>query len=677
MASVTVAPNPPERRPSFQPFQCQVCQSRFTRHENLKRHAALHARSQHETSLTCEFCPATFSRSDLRQRHVKRKHPEHQANRPRKRQMLQKDKVSSASPPDTQTDLPFVTPEEQGDFDVDRIWHTALRYDQQQPDLDAHKDLASSVSSSNGVATVLTTTQPSSDIDNVLEGTLRLGSDPLLEATPTQPPPFSAFSNFPGYNQGSPSRWFSAESPQVQDDWKVSTTQVARGTELFFNHLSPFLPFIHRPTFDANRTDRRLLLGMLSLGYQYGEDPDYGEQAGSGGSLSMQCFHQARALLASDNDDQHLDTVRSTTTVQACLLLQVFTMMYLCGSASAYGLKTHFKIIALARAGGLMQPVTAEATAATDLDSLWHQFIQSEAHKRTCFAVHQIDALWYQVLSVPRSLSHLEIKHELPCPEDHWTAATSGEWAHRQLLLRQAGSTVQYPEVVRRFLSSNTDLCTLPPFDPYGTINITQFLISSAREISGWSTITGILSIERVEPLRSSLVALEAFTRPHGANSDPTLASLGEIAWETAMIELQMWSPTHTGGIIEGSMDAVLHQLTDHAPSCEFLCESRISDLVQPHVDWFLRYLDATMLPDTEAPWVVLYAYKAFMIAWQLVRDGIVGSMQVVGVQDGDTQGALAWARKVFGRRQRWQLGKIVMKCIDQLEARTSPGLLE
>lgn len=96
--------------------------------------------------------------------------------------------------------------------------------------------------------------------------------------------------------------------------------------------------------------------------------------------------------------------------------------------------------------------------------------------------------------------------------------------------------------------------------------------------------------------------------------------------------------------------------------------------MVQPHVDWFLRYLNAILVPDKEAPWVVLYAYKAFMIAWQLVRDGIVGSMQVVGVQDGDTQGALAWARKVFGRRARWQLGKIVMECIDSLEAGPSPG---
>jgi hypothetical protein len=590
--------------------------------------------------------------------------------------MIQKDRMSSASPPESQTNLPFVTPEEEGDFDVDRTWHSALRYDQQQSNHGNQIDHRSSISSSNGVVTTQhIETRPLTGIDDVSQNTLSLVSDPLLEPIQTQSPPFSmVFSNFGSFNQDSPSKWVSTESPQVQDDWCLTSAQAARGCELFFDHVAQYLPFIHRPTFDANQTDRPLLYGMISLGYQYGEDPEYGEQAGSGASLSMQCFQQARALLAANNDDEPLSTLQSTIAVQAYLLLQVFTMMYLCGSASTYGLKTHSKIIGLARAGGLMQPMMAEAMATTDLDSLWHQFIQAESHKRTCFAVHQIDALWYQVLSIPRSLSHLEIKHELPCPDDHWTAASSGEWAHRELVLRQAGSTVQYPEAVRRFLSSNADLCTLPPFDPYGTINITQFLISSAREISGWSTITGILSIERVEPLRSSLLALDPFTRPQGGNSDPAHASLGEIAWETAMIELQMWSPTHTGGIVEGSMDAVLRQSTDHAPSCEFLCESRIANLVQPHVDWFLRYLDALLVPDREAPWVVLYAYKAFMIAWQLVRDGVVGSMQVVGVQDGDAQGALTWARKVFGRRARWQLGKIVLKCIDMLEAGISPG---
>lgn len=670
MASVTMAPDLPEQSPSFQPFQCQTCQSRFTRHENLKRHAVLHISPQNEASLTCDLCTATFSRSDLRRRHVKRKHPEHDANRPRKRQTLQDKRDPCGPHADAQVGLSFVTPEEQGHFNVDKAWRTALHYDQQQPDSEPYPDLGSTVVMTNDTVSEPTRIRSLSETHDALQDMPASHSNLVFDTTQTPSLPFNTdYNNVELLGQYSPSRWSSADSPQMNDGWSVTTTQIDRGIQLFFTHLSPTLPFIHRPTFDATKVDRRLLLGMLALGYQYGEDQDCGERIGSGADLSMQCFHRARVLLKSDNDEEEFVAIQSTAIIQACLLLQVYTTMYLCGKASAYGLKLHSRVISLARANGLMQPLTVETTAITDLESLWRQSIEAEAQKRTCFAVHQIDALWYQLLSIPRSLSHLEIKQDLPCPEDQWAAATSGEWAHRQLLSRQVGPAVRYPEVVRRFLSSTADLCSVPLFDPFGTINITQFLISSAREISGWSTITGILSIERVEPLRLSLVALEPFTRSQGRPSDPALASLSEIAWETAMIELQMWSPTHTGGIIAGSIDAVLQHMTEHAPSCDFLCQSRIKDLVQPHVDWFLRYLDATVTPDREAPWVVLYAYQAFIIAWQLVRDGIVGSMQVVGVRDGNTEDALAWARKVFGRRQRWQLGKVVLSRIDQLEA--------
>lgn len=363
------------------------------------------------------------------------------------------------------------------------------------------------------------------------------------------------------------------------------------------------------------------------------------------------------------------DWGQNITMVQAYLLLQIAAMMYLCGKDSKYGLKMHSRMISLARAGRLMQSVPVEPSATGDLESLWREFVKTESQKRTVFAVHQVDALWYQVLSVPRSLSHLEIKHDLPCPEICWTASSAAEWAHRQLLTRNSNSSMQYADAVRCFLSRDTDLNSIPPFDPYGAINIAQFLISSAREVTGWSTMTGMLSLERLEPLKLSLSTLRPFVRPQVETSEVTYTSLlCEATWETAMIELQMWSPSHTGGIVEGSIDAVLTQSTYLATSCDFLCDSTTAKAVQPHVDWFLHYLDARTTPEFEAPWVVLYAYKAFLIAWDLVRGGIPGAMQVVGVDDGDVPGALRWARKVFQRRQRWQLGKLIMTCLDMLD---------
>lgn len=67
-----------------QPFECNVCNSRFTRHENLKRHSDLHTRAKGDPSFACRLCLVTFSRRDLLDRHVKRKHPDQEEGRPAK-----------------------------------------------------------------------------------------------------------------------------------------------------------------------------------------------------------------------------------------------------------------------------------------------------------------------------------------------------------------------------------------------------------------------------------------------------------------------------------------------------------------------------------------------------------------------------------------------------------------
>ncbi|KAJ6014043.1 fungal-specific transcription factor domain-containing protein [Penicillium herquei] len=452
-----------------------------------------------------------------------------------------------------------------------------------------------------------------------------------------------------------------------QEAISLSPVQINYGCDLFFTHVSPFVPFFHRPTFDAAQLPTQLILGILSLGYQYGDDPDSGHMEGSGASLSLRCFHQARVLIASEENDTS-DFSSSIATVQSYLLLQICAMMYLCGADSAYGLKMHSNMISLARASGMMQPEPLGSSAAQDLDSLWRDFVKAESHKRTSFAVHQIDALWYQFLSVPRSISHLEIKHELPCPESQWSAASSAEWAHRRLLVNNSGPSVRYTDAVRLFLSSDSDLAAIPAFDPYGAVNIAQFLISSAREISGWSTMTGMLSMERFGCLKTSLANLLPFIHPEGDATGSTHAAVYMATWQTAMLELQLWSPSHTGGIVGGTLDAMLHQSTALAPSYDFSSDIDTAKAIEPHVQWFLRYLDQTLIPDSEAPWVTLYAYKAFLNAWQLVRGGVPGVMQVVGVADGDLDGATSWARMVFDRRRHWKLGQLIISCLDTLE---------
>lgn len=89
------------------------------------------------------------------------------------------------------------------------------------------------------------------------------------------------------------------------------------------------------------------------------------------------------------------------------------------------------------------------------------------------------------------------------------------------------------------------------------------------------------------------------------------------------------------------------------------------------HIDWFLRYLDQTLEPDHEPPFVTVYAFKAFLIGWQLLRGFAPNAMVAVGISDGDSDAALAWAMKVFTRRKRWKVGKLVLQNLVSLAKST------
>ncbi|RDW65900.1 uncharacterized protein DSM5745_09639 [Aspergillus mulundensis] len=621
-------------RTLYQPFQCLICQSRFTRHENLKRHALLHTRSHDEPQLPCSFCSATFSRPDLRNRHMKRKHPEHEVRRVKKRTQRE----GSARQWSDDSGKDSVSPADS---------HDGLF---QQAEDNQHLQSDWREEQSQSISDLLQQAMEEPRIDRIGQDVMDLQT--LLDGRPSFKPPGSRD------DHGSPEFTpFNVE----HEDWTPSPVQISTGCALFFAHVSNFVPFLHKPTFDANKAPLHLLLSMLSLAYQYGSDPD--TISPDSGVLSARCFHRARTVLTTQST---IDT-DPIATVQSYILLQIASMMYL-SSESHHTLQLHSTSISLARSSGLMQPTPIEPSTSTSLQTLWHAFVTAESHKRTLFALHQIDALWYQFLSVPRSVSHLEVKHDLPCPGELWAADSAEQWAHGQLIRGQTQS-VQYADAVRQFLSQDT-LENTPSFDPYGAINITQFLISSAREISGWSTMTGMLSIDRFGALRSSLEALHPFICPSPSASIPQDA-LCAATWQTAMLELQIWSPAHTSGIIQTSISSLLeHSTSTHlSPSPAILCEEITAQAIKPHIGWFLTYLDTTVQVNGEAPWVAVYAYKAFLIAWQLVRGGVEGAMGVVNVSDGDVQGAVDWAKMVFGRRRKWEVGRLIMRCLDRIGA--------
>lgn len=149
----------------------------------------------------------------------------------------------------------------------------------------------------------------------------------------------------------------------------------------------------------------------------------------------------------------------------------------------------------MARQAGLFNPLPARSAVTSDLDALWRDYVRTESHKRTCYAVYQVDSMLYHLLSLPRLLSHLEIGHGLPGPSKLWSEATASGWAHRSLSDTQSVS-IKYITAIRQCLSASPE-GDLNNIDSHSLFLILAFVLSSVRENSGWSSITGNPSFER------------------------------------------------------------------------------------------------------------------------------------------------------------------------------------
>lgn len=104
------------------------------------------------------------------------------------------------------------------------------------------------------------------------------------------------------------------------------------------------------------------------------------------------------------------------------------------------------------------------------------------------------------------------------------------------------------------------------------------------------------------------------------------------------------------------------------AASCSFIIEPATTAELQQHIDYFLLLLAEPDRSSAEPPFVTAYAFKAFLLAWQLLQGGYPAAMQAVGIACGDCAGALVWAAAAFGRRNRWKIGRLVLQNLRVLQ---------
>nr|XP_019009590.1 uncharacterized protein I206_05148 [Kwoniella pini CBS 10737]OCF48371.1 hypothetical protein I206_05148 [Kwoniella pini CBS 10737] len=439
----------------------------------------------------------------------------------------------------------------------------------------------------------------------------------------------------------------------------LTSAQISLGLHLFLAHLAPSIPFIHIPTFDASSAPEPLQLSMLSLGFQFLEDVNQAQ------TLSSHCYERGKQILREDEPEYSGAT--PLITVQSLLLLHFYAVFYACGGQTKWGLQLCGKSVAIARREGLMDPLPSRSAVTSDLNALWTQFIKSETHKRTLFFVYQFDAAYYLILSEPRRLSHLEMKHDMPCAEGLWTAPDVSTWAHRSIIgtIDQSGPRGQrYIHVVRSWMSPSAQVPSVP-VSPYSALLVVLFCSTSMREVSGWSTMTGKICFERFEALNASLQAIEPVVCGQAPSGNFAIET--EVTWRMTMIELLLWNPSHTNGLVEQSLDAAMAAAITLSTAQSIIFTPQVSDLLSPHLLYFLTFLERTAVNPTELPWVTIYAFKAVLVAWQLARAGSPEVIQTVGIGGVDQMGD--WVRRVFKKREAWRVGKLVMKSLEELES--------
>ncbi|KAI5195842.1 hypothetical protein E4T38_08850 [Aureobasidium subglaciale] len=584
--------------------------------ENLKRHLLLHRASNGSTKHPCFYCDRLFSRRDLRKRHIKKQHP-------------------------------------QCDTDPDR----------------GHDENVNAVSTSTSAEPIdllshIETHQketecPGPNHDPVYPRTPSLSGDDLAHIDIAERDPTIPWTNNAclSPNKNPPSSSMSQAPTRTILAETLLPATIQRGVELFFIHVSPYLPFIHQHTFDTVNVPEALLMGMLSVSLQFESEQEKDSK------MSALAFSRGRELLGQMNDSEEPLFAMNIHTVQAYILLEMHAAMYSGGLSTTIGLQMHHKSVELVRRYGLTEPLTVHSGRTEDLDALWRQFIRSESHKRTLYTVNQLDVYWYDTLSQPRLLSHLEIKHDLPCSEQVWSCSSSTAWAHQALTQRTSASP-KYLTAIQECLSSSVTF-DVSALEPYSALIVLLFLLSSARELSGWTTMTGRLCFERFDALNASLLAFEPLVDKF-ADDDP-MAVLMKSTWHMVMIELLHWSHTHTNGVVEGSLDAAFAAATHLSMTQEISPSLEAIASLEPHINYFLSLLSCEHEVYNEAPWVTIFAFKAALIGWQLFSADCWKPADFIGA--GDKWDMYQWMDTVFDRRKNWCVGRLVTNSLKELEA--------
>ncbi|EGV64793.1 hypothetical protein PSN45_005145 [Yamadazyma tenuis] len=319
----------------------------------------------------------------------------------------------------------------------------------------------------------------------------------------------------------------------------------------------------------------------------------------------------------------------SLSEVQA-ILLASFTGIYSGGDSwFTKSFSSHSRLVNLAREMSIFQYNPLDNS-----DSDWMSFIETESNKRIAYGLYLVDALMAILLNYPPCLSHYEIKHTLPCPDEVWEAETAQEWLKLSSRL-PAQRGPHFFEALQQVLMFGHISSPISSFGGLASLLAIHIMIRNMAQYAGILETSPVHSqdaFSRRSQLGSALNGLRTLIPKRnqtGKLSD--MWDLFTVTWNLAYIHLHLPDTIITSGIVEVSLDetiataSALAKPQSKPPPGTALLSNDFTDipyqvlsLTSSHVFYFL-YTFTTELNETSPVFTFMF-YKAALVAWQILN---------------------------------------------------------
>ena len=240
-----------------------------------------------------------------------------------------------------------------------------------------------------------------------------------------------------------------------------------------------------------------LILGMAAIGalYEYEHPASKELFDGARKMISLYLEERRKTDIAATvngpspgNEASHHTTHTPLWLVQAMLLNVVYG--HQCGDKTAADIASNHAsaLVSLARAADLAQPpqgssptdedaiedqgdsndvemgestiapadsASRHQSAETDLQTQWYTWKVAEERKRTLFAIFILSSLLTTAYNHTPTIMNSEIRLDLPCDEQLWSAESAQEWQNRGGLAAAEANAVSFAEALGTLLTAN------------------------------------------------------------------------------------------------------------------------------------------------------------------------------------------------------------------------------